>query len=128
MKQHDMYNYLPFKLGSQYDRYEFSLIAVPPYVKLENELAYEPYEYFGSSLWVLDYQVKRAILHFNADILMQVDLLFDGNQVQLFKTSIEAVESFVIPKGIELKIKFNRWQKYTYLTYNKLIYEEKGEQ
>lgn len=85
----DIYNYLKFELGTEYDSFEFQVVSIPPYEFLENNLSLVSYEYFGDNSKVLGIITKHIFLYFNADILMRVELLYRGDKVRTLKRNLE---------------------------------------
>ncbi|WEK69615.1 MAG: hypothetical protein P0Y62_17580 [Candidatus Chryseobacterium colombiense] len=118
--KNDIYDYLIFKLDSEYADYEFDLISIPPYEFIENDLALEPYEYFGEVNKILERRTKHILLYFNADILMRVEFLFPGNIADFFKQKLEEIQDIELPECMMLILRKDK--KFTVLMYqNKLL-------
>lgn len=116
----DIYDYLIFKLNSEYVDYEFDLISIPPYEVIENGLSLEPYEYFGTITEILNQRTKHILLYFNADVLMRVEFLFKGDLISYLKQQLENMNDLELPDYLMLVLKKNK--KYTILMYqNKVL-------
>lgn len=114
-----IYDYLIFKLNSEYADYEFDLISVPPYELIENGLSLEPHEYFGAITEILGISAKHIFLYFNADVLMRVEFLFKGDLINYLKQQLENI-NLELPDYLMLALKKNK--KYTILMYqNKVL-------
>lgn len=112
-----IFDYLIFKLGSDYEEYEFDLIPIPPYEFIENKLSLEPYEYFGEIKEVLGCKVKQIILYYNADTLMRVMIKFRGNKLLLIKRVLEESNINFPDTIMFLKMYFSSDSKETILLY-----------
>ncbi|QFG52036.1 hypothetical protein [Chryseobacterium sp.] len=112
-----IFDYLIFKLGSDYEEYEFDLIPIPPYEFIENELSLEPYEYFGEVKEVLGCKVQQIILYYNADNLMRVMIKFRGNKLLLIKRVLEESNINFPDTIMFLKMYFSPEIKETILLY-----------
>ncbi|MDN4013439.1 hypothetical protein QX233_13260 [Chryseobacterium gambrini] len=116
----DIYDYLIFKLDSEYADYEFDLISIPPYEFIENDLALEPYEYFGEVNKILEQRTKHILLYFNADMLMRVEFLYPGNIAGFLKQKLEEIQDIELPEYMMLILRKDT--KFTVLMYqNKLL-------
>lgn len=117
----DIYNYLKFEVGKEYDFFEFQVISIPPYEFLENNLSLESYEYFGDNSKVLGLITKHIFLYFNADVLMRVELIYKGDKVKNLKRKLEQLK-IVIPTNITLKLYYSLTTGFTILMYqNKVL-------
>lgn len=116
--KNDLYDYLQFRLDSQYDVYEFELIPIPPYDFLENNLSMEPYEYFGSEDIFFGVKAKQIILCYNADILMIVKIKFKGNKVEIIKNKIEN-SKLDLPANMDLRLYYDAVENATWIEYQK---------
>ncbi|MCD9584765.1 hypothetical protein [Tenacibaculum maritimum] len=67
---------LPFKIGMQYENWEFDL-------ELERvERSYEVYRYFKKDIKNLDGKnIQEILLYFELDILFKVEIILKENQV-----------------------------------------------
>lgn len=92
-----------FKLGEQYENWEFELKAIPPYEIIENGLTLEVYEYIGKPISILQCAVGKVLLYFNADILHKVSYSFDIS----YKSQIKNRFFKDLPKNLKLKINQN---------------------
>ena len=118
----DIYDYLIFKLNSEYADYEFDLIAIPPYEIIENQLSLEPYEYFGVIHEIFHQKAKHILLYYNADVLMRVELLFKGDLINYLKEQLDSI-NVELPDYLMLVLKRNK--KFTILMYqNKLLNQQ----
>lgn len=81
--KNELQNKLPFRLGEQYDNWEFDLLATGEI--LENGISYEVYEFVGEIPTLLDIKPDKIELLFNADVLEKVTYYFDGNLVKNFE-------------------------------------------
>ena len=118
--KNDIYDYLLFKLDTEFADYEFDIIPIPPYEFIENELALEPYEYFGKINEILNLKVKHILLYFNADILMRVEFLFKGDLIEYLKLKLEKLNEIELPEYMMLILRKDK--KFTVLMYqNKKI-------
>jgi len=118
--KNSIYDILKFKLGEESYEYEHKIIPIPPYKFLENNLSLEPYEYFGEISSILGYRIKQAILYFNADILMRVELKYKGDIVLNLKSKLE--ESQLNFSSIMfLKLYFNQEENLSVLMYQKKL-------
>ena len=115
--KNNIYDYLKFRLGSEYEEYEFVLIPIPPYEFIENKLSLEPYEYFGDIKELLGCKVKQIILYYNADILMRVMMRFRGNKLKLIKQVLEESNTDFPHTIMFLKMYFSPETKETILLY-----------
>lgn len=117
----DIYNYLKFEVGKEYDFFEFQVISIPPYEFLENNLSLESYEYFGDNSKVLGLITKHIFLYFNADVLMRVELLYRGNKVKTLKRKLEELNvTFTV--NLTLKLFYSEITGLTVLMYqNKVL-------
>ena len=76
-------------------------------------------EYFGEISSILGYRIKQAILYFNADILMRVELKYKGDIVLNLKSKLE--ESQLNFSSIMfLKMYYNQEENLTIITYQKI--------
>ena len=116
----DIYDYLKFRLDSQYEDYEFELIPIPPYDFLENNLTLEPYEYFGSDDIVFGIRAKQIILYYNADILTKVKIKFRDDKVEILKNKIEKLQSN-LPTNMNLRLFFDTFENSTWIEYEKKV-------
>lgn len=116
----DIYDYLKFRLDSQYEDYEFELIPIPPYDLVENNLSLEPYEYFGSDDIVFGIKTKQIILYYNADILTKVKIIFRDNKVEILKNKIEKLQ-FDLPTNMNLRLFFDSVENSTWIEYDNKI-------
>ncbi|WP_312090051.1 hypothetical protein [Chryseobacterium sp.] len=112
----DIYNHLKFKLGTEYDSFEFQVISIPPYEFLENNLSLVSYEYFGDKSKILGITTKHIFLYFNADILMRVELLYRGDKVKALKRKLEEL-NVAFPVSITLKLYYSDNTDLTVLMY-----------
>jgi len=112
----DIYNYLKFELGTEYDLYEFQVISIPPYEFLENNLSLESYEYFGDNSKILGIITKHIFLYFNADVLMRVELLYRGDKVKALKRKLEEL-NVTFPVNVTLKLYYSLTTGLTVLMY-----------
>ena len=116
----DIYDYLKFRLDSQYEDYEFELIPIPPYDFLENNLSLEPYEYFGSDDIVFGIKTKQINLYYNADILTKVKIKFRDDKVEILKNKIEKLH-LDLPTNMNLRLFFDTFENSTWIEYDKKI-------
>lgn len=117
----DIYNHLKFKLGTAYDSFEFQVISIPPYEFLENNLSLVSYEYFGDNNKILGFITKHIFLYFNADVLMRVELIYNGDKVENLKRKLEQLE-VELPTNITLKLYYSLTTGFTILMYqNKVL-------
>lgn len=117
----DIYNHLKFKLGTEYDSFEFQVISIPPYEFLENNLSLVSYEYFGDTSKILGFITKHIFLYFNADILMRVELLYRGDKVKTIKRKLEEL-NITFPDNVTLKLFYSIGTGLTILMYqNKVL-------
>lgn len=100
--KNDIYDYLKFKIDSEFADYEFDIIPVPPYELIENKLSLEPYEYFGIISEIFGVRTKHIFLYFNADVLMRVELLFTGDLLKYLKIQLENMVDVEIPEYLML--------------------------
>lgn len=122
--KNDIYDYLIFKLKSEYEEYEFELITIPPYEFIENEILLEPYEYFGEVTEILDQKIRHIIMYFNADTLMRVEFLFPGNIAEIVKQKLEEIQGVELPEYLMIILRVDK--KFTVLMYqNKLLQNQK---
>ncbi|MEG1199160.1 MAG: hypothetical protein RSD53_07200 [Algoriella sp.] len=118
--KNNIYDYLIFKLDSEYADYEFDLISIPPYEFIENELSLEPYEYFGDIHDILELKTKHILLYFNADILMRVEFLYPVNIAGFLKQKLEEIQNIELPEYMMLILRKDK--KFSVLMYqNKLL-------
>lgn len=116
----DIYDYLIFKLDSEYADYEFDLISIPPYEFIENELSLETYEYFGEINEMLELKTKHILMYFNADVLMRVEFLYPGDMLDFLKQKLEEMQDIELPEYMMLILRKNK--KFSVLMYqNKLL-------
>ena len=121
--KNDIYDYLIFRLDSEFADYEFDLIPIPPYEFIENDLALEPYEYFGEINKVFDIRTKHILLYFNADILMRVEFLFSGDILNYLAKKLEEIRILELPQYMMLILRKNK--KFSVLMYqNKLLQKQ----
>lgn len=118
----DIYNYLKFELGTEYDSFEFQVVSIPPYEFLENNLSLVSYEYFGDNSKVLGIITKHIFLYFNADILMRVELLYRGDKVRTLKRNLEELNvTFTV--NLTLKLFYSEITGLTVLMYQNKVLE-----
>ncbi|WP_139423393.1 hypothetical protein [Chryseobacterium mulctrae] len=118
--KNNIYDYLIFKLDSEYADYEFDLISIPPYEFIENGLSLEPYEYFGEILEVLELRTKHILMYFNADVLMRVEFLYPGDILDFLKQKLEEIQGIKLPEYMMLILRMDK--KFSVLMYqNKLL-------
>lgn len=118
--KNNIYDYLIFKLDSEYTDYEQDLISIPPYEFIENGLSLEPYEYFGDINEVLELRTKHILLYFNADVLMRVEFLYPGNILDFLKQKLEEIQGIELPEYVMLILRMDK--KFSVLMYqNKLL-------
>ena len=116
----DLYDFLKFRLDTQYENYEFELIPIPPYDFLENNLSLEPYEYFGNDDIVFGMKANQIILYYNADILTKVRIKFKNDKVEILKNKIEKLQSD-IPTNMNLRLFFDTLENSTWIEYDKKL-------
>lgn len=117
----DIYNYLKFKLGTDYDSFEFQVISIPPYEFLDNNLSLVSYEYFGDNSKILEITTKHIFFYFNADVLMRVELLYRGDKVKSLKRKLEEL-NVAFPINVTLKLFYSATTGLTVLMYqNKVL-------
>ena len=119
MRKH-IYDYLLFRLDTQYENYEFELIPIPPYDFLENNLSLEPYEYFGNDDIILGIKAQQIILYYNADILTKVKIKFRDDKVEILKNKIEKLQSN-LPTNMNLRLFFDTFENSTWIEYEKKV-------
>lgn len=112
----DIYNYLKFELGTEYDFFEFQVISIPPYEFIENNLSLVPYEYFGDNSKILGIITKHIFLYFNADVLMRVELLYRGDKIKTLKRKLEEL-NVAFPNDTTLKLYYSENRGLTILMY-----------
>lgn len=117
--KNSIYEILKFKLGEESYEYEHKIIPIPPYKFLENNLSLEPYEYFGEISSILGYRIKQAILYFNADILIRVEMKFTGDIVFKLKSKLEQA-NLNFSSIMFLKMYYNKEENLTIITYQKI--------
>lgn len=118
--KNNIYDYLIFKLNSEYAEYEFDLISIPPYEFIENGLSLEPYEYFGEIHEILELRTKHILMYFNADILMRVEFLYPGDILDFLKWKLEEIQDIELPEYMMLILRKDK--KFSVLIYqNKKI-------
>lgn len=118
--KNNIYDYLIFKLDSEYTEYEFDLISIPPYEFIENGLLLEPYEYFGEINKILELRTKHILMYFNADILMRVEFLYPGDILEFLKQKLEEMQNIELPEYMMLILRKDK--KFSVLMYqNKLL-------
>ncbi len=121
--KNDIYDYLIFKLDSEYADYEFEIIPIPPYEFIENGLALEPYEYFGKIYDILELRTKHILMYFNADVLMRVEFLFYGDLIESLKLKLEELNAIELPEYMMLILRKDT--KFTVLMYqNKVLQKQ----
>ena len=121
--KNNIYDYLIFKLDSEYADYEFDLISIPPYEFIENGLSLEPYEYFGQIHEVLELRIKHILMYFNADVLMRVEFLYPGDILDFLKQKLEEVQDIELPEYMMLILRMDK--KFSVLMYqNKLLQKQ----
>lgn len=81
--KNETFDFFPFRLGEQYDNWEFDLLATGEV--LENEISYEIYEFVGERPALFDIKPSKIELLFNADILEKVVYYFESNLVKHFE-------------------------------------------
>jgi len=116
----DIYDYLKFRLDSQYEDNEFELILIPPYEFLENNLSLEPYEYFGNDDIIFGIKAKQIILYYNADILTKVKIKFRNDKVEILKNKIENLK-LDLPADMNLRLFFDPVENSTWIEYDKKL-------
>ena len=116
----DIYTYLHFRLDSESADFEFDIIPIPPFDFIENNLSLEPYEYFGETVKIFGKITKQIILYYNADILMRVRMIFEGDLTQYFKKHLEST-SIELPLEMYLTISFDAGFRQTILKYQKTV-------
>jgi len=118
--KNNIYDYLIFKLDSEYVDYEFDLISIPPYEFIENELSLEPYEYFGEINEVLELRTKHILMYFNADVLMRVEFLYPSDILDFLRQKLEKMQDVELPEYMMLILRKDK--KFSVLMYqNKLL-------
>jgi hypothetical protein len=118
--KNNIYDYLIFKLDSEYTDYEFDLISIPPYEFIENGLSLEPYEYFGEINELLELRTKHILMYFNADVLMRVEFLYPGDILDFLRQKLEEMQDIEIPAYVMLILRKDK--KFSVLMYqNKKI-------
>ncbi|MFP7657626.1 hypothetical protein [Chryseobacterium proteolyticum] len=118
--KNNIYDYLIFKLDSEYTDYEFDLISIPPYEFIENGLSLEPYEYFGEINEVLELRTKHILMYFNADVLMRVEFLYPSDILDFLRQKLEEMQDIEIPAYMMLILRKDK--KFSVLMYqNKKI-------
>lgn len=120
--KNDIYDYLKFKLDSEFADYEFDIIPVPPYELIENELSFELYEYFGKITEIFGVRTKHIFLYFNADVLMRVELLFTGDLLKYLKIQLENMVDIEIPEYLMLILRKDK--EFTVLRYQTKILQK----
>lgn len=80
-------NQLKFRIGEQYENYEFQLKPIKEYI--ENAIHYDAYYFEGNNNNVLGAETDNVELHYNADILEKVLCYFKGNQYECLKEEIQ---------------------------------------
>ncbi len=96
----EIHKHLKFAIGEQYENYEFQLSSIKEYV--ENEISYEAYLYTGSGNSIFNQEADKILLHFNADILMKVEYVFNADcfedlkeEIKTYKKPIEEYPYFI---------------------------------
>ncbi|WP_435522909.1 hypothetical protein [Chryseobacterium indoltheticum] len=118
--KNNIYDYLIFKLDSEYADYEFDLISIPPYEFIENGLSLEPYEYFGEINEILELRTKHILMYFNADVLMRVEFLYPGDILDFLRQKLEEMQDIELPAYMMLILRKDK--KFSVLMYqNKKI-------
>lgn len=79
-------NQLKFRIGEQYENYEFQLKPIKEYI--ENNIHYDAYSFEENSNSILGIKTDKVELHYNADILEKVVYHFTGNQYECLKEQI----------------------------------------
>lgn len=121
--KNNIYDYLIFKLDSEYADYEFDLISIPPYEFIENGLSLEPYEYFGEINEVLELRTKHILMYFNADVLIRVEFLYPGDILEFLKQKLEELQDIELPAYMMLILRKDK--KFSVLMYqNKLLQKQ----
>ena len=116
----DIYIYIHFRLDTECADFEFDIIPIPPFDFIENNLSLEPYEYFGETIKIFGKIPKQIILHYNADILMKVKMIFKGDLTKYFKKRLES--TYVeLPLEMYLTISFDPSFRQTIIKYQKTI-------
>lgn len=80
-------NQLKFRIGEQYENYEFQLKPIKEYI--ENNIHYDAYSFEENSNSILGIKTDKVELHYNADVLEKVVCYFKGNQYECLKEQIE---------------------------------------
>jgi len=107
--KNELQNKLPFKLGEQYDNWEFDLLAIGEF--LENEISYEVYEFIGELPALSDIKPNKVELLFNADVLEKVVYHFEGNLVERFE------QLFSDSGKLHIKLSYIKAEDETVLSY-----------
>lgn len=101
---------LKFKIGEEFENWEFELNAIPPYEIMENGLTYQIYEYIGEPRYLFQCPISTTLLFFNTDILQrvvyQIDLKFKGKIMESFKSSESTLKLTINHRHIELVDEF----------------------
>lgn len=116
--KNNIYDYLIFKLDSEYTDYEQDLISIPPYEFIENGLSLEPYEYFGQIYEVLELRIKHILLYFNADVLMRVEFLYPGDILDFLRQKLEEMQDIELPAYMMLILRKDK--KFSVLMYQNM--------
>lgn len=110
--------FFQFKLGEQYENWEFDLLSTGEII--ENEISYEIYEFTGKVKELYDIQPIKIELLFNADVLEKVIYYFEGNLVEYFDKLFSTKDNIFVP-GI--KNDFIENKNITLLMYEKSGYK-----
>ncbi len=123
----EIHKHLKFTIGEQYENYEFQLSSIKEYV--ENGISYEVYLYTSSEKSIFNQEADKILLHFNADILMKVECIFN---VDCFDELKEQINKLITPinedtyfvswyfENIELILELNTQENITKLLYQKI--------
>lgn len=92
--KNEIHDVFPFKLGEQYDNWEFDLLSKGEII--ENEISYEIYEFTGKIKGLFGILPSKIDLLFNADVLEKVIYYFEGNLVEYFEQSFSTGNYFIL--------------------------------
>lgn len=109
--KNETFDFFPFRLGEQYDNWEFDLLATGEV--LENGISYEIYEFVGELPVLFDIKPRKIELLFNADILEKVVYYFEGNLVGYFE------QLFSDSGTLSIKFDYVKAEDETVLNYHK---------
>lgn len=93
---------IPFKIGMEYENWEFELEILPDRLK-----GYDSYIYIGKKFnEFLNFSSDRTELIFNLDVLEVVIITFENKNIQFYESLNQAITNLVMKSDFELKSNF----------------------